>query len=120
MTPSEILTAAADRVRDLAAAAKPGPWTLYDRGVCWEIPELPEMHDGLSGFREGDARWISALSPAIAEPLSRMLAWASKVCADAEADGWDRDRIWAESDDSMRAALDLAESILGSGVDTHE
>lgn len=34
------LRAAAKRLRDLAADATPGPWTLYDRGVCWEINEL--------------------------------------------------------------------------------
>lgn len=32
MTPSEILQAAADRIRDLAAAATPGPWTVGDHG----------------------------------------------------------------------------------------
>jgi len=73
MSPSALLLAAADRIRDLAAAAAPGPWTLYGRGVCWEIPELPEMHDGLSGFREVDARWIVAMSPVIAPALEQWL-----------------------------------------------
>ena len=111
MNPSDLLVAAADLIRDLAAKAKPGPWSLYDRGVCWEIPELPEMHDGLSGFREVDARWIAALSPALAPMIEK---WLRETAADVDAYG----EYWIDAPGHVRNALAFAKTILGSGVDT--
>lgn len=45
-----------------ARAATPGPWTLWDRGVGWEINELPEVHDGTT-FRKPDAEHIARHDP---------------------------------------------------------
>jgi hypothetical protein len=47
----------------LARAATPSPWTLYNRGVGWEIPELPEPHDGLT-FIKADAHYVAHNHPA--------------------------------------------------------
>lgn len=109
MTPSETLVAAADLIRDLGANAAPGPWSLYDRGVCWEIPELPEMYDGLSGFREVDARWIAALSPALAGPLEAWLRREAENIAPIEH----------LLGGGSTPPLDFARAVLGSGVNTH-
>lgn len=45
-----------------AIVATPGPWTLYDRGVGWEINELPDVHDGTT-FRREDAEFVAANDP---------------------------------------------------------
>lgn len=90
MTPSELLSAAADRVRDLAAAATPGPWAepYYDDNPG---DEGWWVHNGREGMREhavcvtfalnprdeADTRWIAALSPAIAEPLEALFRAAA-------------------------------------------
>jgi len=124
MTPSETLLAAADRIKDLAAATTPGPWAWRDPGghVKYALmagrqmvvpSSIPDVYPQV-----GDARWIAALSPAaVAEPITIMLRFAAKVCADAERDGWDAERIWAEADESMRAAFDLAALVLGEETD---
>jgi hypothetical protein len=124
MQPSEQLVAAADLIRDLAAKASTGAWKWRDPGGHIKyalmadrqivVPSaIPDVYPSA-----GDARWIAAVSPALGSPIETILRWAAKVCSDVEADGWDRERIWAEMDDPMRAALDLAEAVLGSGVDT--
>lgn len=62
---------APDRVaelRALADAATPGPWTLYDRGVGWEVSELPDVHDGTT-FNRPDAEFVAAARTAIPELL---------------------------------------------------
>lgn len=122
VTPSETLSAAADLIRDLAAKAAKGPWHApgpddTDERV-WSENGYPGGYTVAEGGDFDDFRWIAALSPALAPHLESILRWAGKVCANAEVDGWDRARIWAEMDDSMRSALDLADAILGSGVDT--
>lgn len=115
MTPSELLTAAADRVRDLAAQAQPGPWG------SWPSPDMPgevvvhrrnprtdrpdphrvaTVHGLLCA--EEDARWIAALSPAVAPYMERWLRRAARA--------WPRpDRLGASDFD----ALHLAKLILG-------
>lgn len=112
-TPSDLLLSAADRIRDLAAEvdqlqwhATPGPPT--EDGVEWSIthykPEpwvLDPIATGI--YREADARWIAALSPALAPDLSALL-----VALDAR--DFDAARVIAQR---------LSSSILGSGVDTH-
>lgn len=77
MTPAQELRQAASHLRALAAKAAPGPWHLWDRGVGWEITELPDCHDGTT-FWEQDARWIAAMSPAVAEPLAQWLEDATE------------------------------------------
>lgn len=90
MTPAEELRAAAERLRELAAKATPGPWaepyydaTQGDQG--WWV------HNGQEGTREhavmvtfwlnpnaaADARWITAASPAIAPYLRSWLLFAA-------------------------------------------
>jgi hypothetical protein len=45
-----------------ARRASGGPWTLYDRGVGWEINELPDVHDGTT-FTRTDAEFIADNDP---------------------------------------------------------
>lgn len=59
--PTRLLAAIEQRER-YAHEATPGPWTAYDRGVCWEIPELPDVHDG-TGFTRPDVHHIVANDP---------------------------------------------------------
>lgn len=102
------LRAAAKRLRELAADATPGPWTLYDRGVCWEINEL-DAHDGTS-LRRGDAHYIAALNPLIAEPLAKWL--------ESEADTYEE---WPSSDNyPCRESVPVAYAILAARPITEE
>lgn len=94
MTPSETLTAAADRVRDLAAASTPGPWRVVDTDFAGydadagkpgppDYAYLNNVSNAWFGkscgcctegtIPPGTARWIAALSPAIACDLSALL-----------------------------------------------
>lgn len=74
---AELLVAAADLIRDLAAKATPGPWeTIQDTGGIWReaSPERSvRTSPGYLGSMDAaaDARWIAALSPALAEPMPR-------------------------------------------------
>lgn len=111
-TPSAILGRAADLIRDTGKAAKSGPWSLYDRGVCWEIPELPEMHDGLSGFREVDARWIALLSPDKAEHIEAILRDAASSAAHHVP-------IWQNSSSAGHAAPKRTDAEVASLVEHH-
>lgn len=64
MTPSEELRAAAAKVRELAAAATPGPWRQHDpwdqRRNCWS-----------------DAAWMAFMSPVAAAAVARN--WRGKT-----------------------------------------
>jgi hypothetical protein len=62
MTITEFLEARIAEDEAAARAATPSPWTLYDRGVGWEIPELPEVHDGLT-FSKSDAHYVARNQP---------------------------------------------------------
>jgi hypothetical protein len=72
MTPSETLVAAADHIRDLAAAATDGPWRER-----FEHP--PRLYGPFGALvcelksPMADGRWIAALSPATAAPLEAIL-----------------------------------------------
>lgn len=91
-TPSALLLAAADRIKDLAAAATPGPWFTHDTHLnagghtatvlSGTYPEgqlrawLPTWsHKPWDEARNvwNDARWIAALSPAVGPDLSALL-----------------------------------------------
>lgn len=74
-SPSELLERAALLLEDRACGATPGPWTLWDRGVGWEINELPDVHDGTT-FTEADARWAAMMNPLVTPPL---VAWLRRV-----------------------------------------
>lgn len=86
-TPAEELRAAAQRVRELAKDATGGEWMhFHDTGDRWYVEAgdghtvaetAPcEEHEGRARI---DAHWIAAMSPAIAEPLAKLLEW----CEDA-------------------------------------
>lgn len=89
-SPASILVAAADLIRDLAAeTTKPRPnghgWSVPGEEDGWE-PDWSAVVScaGYGGedvvacdVRVGDARWIAALSPAIAGPLEAMLRQAA-------------------------------------------
>ncbi len=80
MTPSELLTAAADRIRDLAAAASTDePWTYGGYGdfgpYIAGLPSAPEFEDNEQG--RADLAWVAALSPAVAPALEAILRQAA-------------------------------------------
>ena len=118
VTPSEILSAAAVRVRDLAAEASPGVWSATDLtedghpGVWWvDCDHTDEEGRLMSTVADcdrsgGDARWIAALSPAIAEPLAEALDVAAGTAREMEEDGREVNQSWA--------MLDLARALVGS------
>lgn len=121
MTPSELLTAAADRVRDLAAhfATYYGTDPVDKAHKRFDGPIEEWVYWNVERDGNADARrWIAAMSPAIAPALERLLRDAAK--------DWDvRARIFTaesmeEAKESRRfaGALALAGAILGSGVDT--
>lgn len=153
-SPVELLSAAADRVRDLSAAATEGPWevdrqyshanVVYAKhdlidsvGVAGRRMDLTPVFTGQIASRdrsrfEADARWIAALSPAVAPHIERILresgeAWAKagKALADdravinpsvGELYGWWGTRNLSLEDrvsEHDQQALALAKAILG-------
>lgn len=90
-SPSDLLQAAADRIRDLAAAAtKPRPnghgWSVLSEDDGW-VPGTPTVVScaGYGGedlvaadVAVEDGRWIAALSPAVAPELERWMRETSK------------------------------------------
>lgn len=107
MTPSELLTRAADLIRDAAAAATDGPWFTHDAHLnegghtatvlSGVYPEgqlrawLPTWsHEPWDETRNvwNDAKWIALLSPAVAPWLERMLRHRAEVIVWAES--WDQ------------------------------
>lgn len=82
-TPSAILSAAADLIRDTAAAATPGPWeTIGDTGGLWReaTPERSlRTSPGYLGSMDAaeNARWIALLSPDKAPLLETLLRLAA-------------------------------------------
>lgn len=111
-TPSDLLVAAADRVRDLAAQATPGPWRQHDTHLtmgghtatvmCGEgndvalVAWLPTWnHEPWDNTRLPftTARWIAALSPAVAPALEEWLRATAKAVF-----------VWEELDRPFNAA----------------
>lgn len=93
-SPSQLLSRAADRVRELAAAATPGPWQACEPWIAGdEYPvyvqtvttegypnsdvagmAVESADDGThGGVAIGDARWIATMSPAVAPYLEAIL-----------------------------------------------
>lgn len=58
-SPSSILSRAADLIRDTAAEATPGPWTL----VAFESDLI----------NQADIKWIALMSPAVAPMIEKWL-----------------------------------------------
>ena len=117
MTPSEILNAAADRIRDLAAAADPGPWTnLEGTTGFWTMPSPERSRRHLRGYigmaeAKETARWIALMSPAVAPHLEQALR--------NEAEQYHQLTVAGLVDDPQHAPdpslLDLARAVLGEG-----
>jgi hypothetical protein len=74
MDDGDLLLAVADRLERLARRTAPGEWRIG--GLLASRPEvIAHRADGtehVAEARAGSARWIAALSPAVAEPL---VAW---------------------------------------------
>lgn len=142
MEPSALLTAAADRVRDLAAQATPGTWSAKDMaeeghpGVWW----VDCVHEDDAGTTwttiadletvnpAADARWVAAMSPEVAPHLER---WLREVADNAArsvpawqnmgVDGYPGPRrteaeVASLVEHHYGAALALARAILGVGL----
>lgn len=86
--PQTTLRHAAKILRHLAEDATPGPWESvihYHRKtgepVLSEVAGVIDIEgDGSGGVqRDGDARWIAAMSPAIAEPLALLLVFCADI-----------------------------------------
>lgn len=118
-TPSVILVAAADRIRDLAAKATPGQWGVGEGGKYVWVAEdrMPIACSALVSAPSAgpDCEWIAALSPAVAPMIETTLRAAAATCAQAAREGWSDAEMRAEADDAMKAAFALADAILGSG-----
>lgn len=94
MQPSELLSAAADRVRDLAAQATPGPWCGPTVTANWSADSVTAANGRVVACHCGDdTRWIAALSPAVAEPLIDWLQATAKAVF-----------VWEELDRPFNAA----------------
>jgi hypothetical protein len=117
-TPAETLRAAAARLRELATAATPTPWTVSIEHIAehrtWIEGEpdqdghsIAEVHrcSDHPGREQPDAKWIATMSPATAGPLADWL--------DTTADLIDSEPTRPVT--PKRPALDLAKLILGGG-----
>ena len=132
-TPSELLTQAADLIRDAAAAATPGPWRQHDchllhgghtasvlsgKGNDTELRAwLPTFESYPWGEKRNvwnDARWIALLNPAVAAPLEAMLRGACGMWRVYENRGWSTTKVEAHVGAEHRAALALAKALLGT------
>ena len=115
VTPSAQLLAAADRIRDLAAAATPGPWRQHDgwwpgtlgvvasvlsgEGTDTEVrallPTYEETPNSEARNVRNDAAWVAALSPAVAEPLIWILEAGAQEAEAMEEQGEEVNPNWA-------------------------
>lgn len=119
MTPSETLVAAADLIRDAGKHATPGPWGFSWPAEGGEIAQ-PFDHGGRRALlvdmdaapEMATVHWVCLMSPDKAPLIENMLRQASHAYL-----AWVRGVGPVTSTDT--AALALAKSILGSGVDTH-
>ena len=84
MDDAELLRTAADRLERAARRATPGDWRIG--GLLATRPEVvAHGADGstrhVAEARADSARWIAALSPAVAEPLAAWLRAAARTPA---------------------------------------
>lgn len=76
MTPANELRQAAATLRALSANATPGPWDGDLNGVNGPGGNNRIAVGPWAGVMDGDdARWIATMSPAVAEPLAKLLDW---------------------------------------------
>lgn len=116
MTPSDLLTAAADRVRDLAAAAQRGPWIFDEDTDRVMVDDTVYSVTCYAGADHDDSQWIAALSPAVAPALEAVLrkaandvrqwqyAWRTRIAGPVRTD----DEIAALVEEDFGAVLALA------------
>jgi hypothetical protein len=138
VTPSDLLSAAADRVRDLAAQATPGPWRQHDGwwpgtlGVVASVLSgedndtqvralLPTFEDEPNSDARNvraDAAWVAAMSPEVAPHLEAWLRHAAVMfeVSKRRAETWHRVNEEAYVSDSDHEALAFARVILGVGL----
>lgn len=127
-SPSEALSAAADLIRDLAAETSPAPWHATDPYIL----EVEGSGMASVGVRLADARWIAALSPALAPLLINWLETEAaciasvddvkrimpKILDGIESGAGGEDTTVTVTIDTSGAALAFAKAILGSGVES--
>ena len=117
---AELLRRAADRIEQLAAEAKPGPW-IRDTGidhqggevllvssanVTDQFPVVAEM-GGTAVIDQRNAAWIATLGPQVAAPLAAWLREEAHLGPLYQIDGQNRDP------DFPSPAVQLARAILG-------
>ena len=99
--PVALLKLAARRVREYGAAATPGPWQSRDGGMHmygdfgWYVSGpagTPEFDDSEAG--KADADWVALMSPAIAEPLAKVLDDATEGMERGFEDGFDHSDVY--------------------------
>jgi hypothetical protein len=84
--PAARLRAAAELLRERAAAATPGPWRWgRDLDPSKAVAISPDHWTVFREARADDARWTQLMSPAVAEMLASMLE-AEADCQDSIAD----------------------------------
>ena len=80
MTPADELRQAATRLRELAADATPGPWSVtVDDDVVADTVDSGYGPQSVAPnvITPEDMKWIAAMSPVIAEPMADLLDHAS-------------------------------------------
>lgn len=124
-TPWEVIRAAADKIEKMAAEATPTPWTYGSgRTVVAVIPSLLTRMTRPWGLKiardvcDVDREWITALSPAVAEPLVAWLRDAELLFEDDELYRRMRSHNVGREmphlvPEGARAALVFARSVLG-------
>ncbi len=78
LSPSEELRSAAQKLRDVAKKADPGPWRPGFEGAVWRSVDALLCES----FDENDAQWIAMMSPLLAEPLASVF---DKAAVDYDA-----------------------------------
>jgi hypothetical protein len=116
---SEILRAAAARLRALQRWTTPAPWEAGERCVWTESAGtvISDSADGAGGVQNpADTAWIALMAPHIAEPLAAMLEGAAAEYARYENRGWSWDHVLMMVRSSDHAALRLARLIESAPV----
>lgn len=89
-SPSALLSAAAARIRDLAAAATQRPWKRYqDEGYISVYAGPYPLATAFETQPDRNAEWVCALSPAVAPHLEVWLRHSAAMWATSERRGMD-------------------------------